>query len=86
MTLSVVGAGLGRTGTLSLKLALEHLGFGPCYHTRELLASGCGGTTTRTRSRRVDSGDPASWMVAPGCKPARQSPVNAVDIGLRFGG
>ena len=37
MTLSVIGAGLGRTGTLSLKLALERLGFGPCYHTRELL-------------------------------------------------
>ncbi len=37
MTLSVIGAGLGRTGTLSLKVALERLGFGPCYHTRELL-------------------------------------------------
>ena len=37
MTLSVIGAGLGRTGCLSLKLALERLGFGPCYHTRELL-------------------------------------------------
>ena len=30
-------AAAGRTGTLSLKLALERLGFGPCYHTRELL-------------------------------------------------
>ena len=38
MTLSVIGAGLGRTGTRSLKLALEHLGFGPCYHMREVLA------------------------------------------------
>jgi hypothetical protein len=38
MTLSVIGAGLGRTGTMSLKLALEHLGFGPCYHMREVLA------------------------------------------------
>ena len=37
MTLSVIGAGLGRTGTLLLKLDLERLGFGPCYHTRELL-------------------------------------------------
>jgi hypothetical protein len=32
MTLSVIGAGYGRTGTMSLKLALEQLGFGPCYH------------------------------------------------------
>jgi hypothetical protein len=31
----VIGAGFGRTGTLSLKLALEELGFGPCYHMVE---------------------------------------------------
>ena len=28
----IIGAGVGRTGTLSLKLALDKLGFGPCYH------------------------------------------------------
>lgn len=38
MALQVIGAGLGRTGTLSLKLALEHLGFGPCYHMTEVMA------------------------------------------------
>jgi hypothetical protein len=32
MTLQVIGAGFGRTGTNSLKLALEELGFGPCHH------------------------------------------------------
>ncbi len=32
MSLRVVGAGLGRTGTLSLKLALERLLGAPCYH------------------------------------------------------
>lgn len=37
MSLSVVGSGLGRTGTMSLKLALEQLGFGPCYHMLEVL-------------------------------------------------
>ena len=37
MALRVIGAGLGRTGTLSLKLALEQLGFGPCYHMTEVL-------------------------------------------------
>jgi len=36
MTLKVIGAGFGRTGTLSLKLALEQLGFGPCYHLYEI--------------------------------------------------
>jgi len=32
----VVGAGFGRTGTKSLKLALERLGFGPCHHMQEV--------------------------------------------------
>jgi hypothetical protein len=31
-TLKVIGAGLGRTGTLSLHAALERLGFAPCDH------------------------------------------------------
>jgi hypothetical protein len=33
----VIGAGFGRTGTMSLKAALEELGFGPCYHMLDLL-------------------------------------------------
>ena len=37
MSLAVIGAGLPRTGTSSQKAALEQLGFGPCYHMRELL-------------------------------------------------
>ena len=36
MGLKIVGAGLGRTGTNSLKLALEQLLGGPCYHMFEL--------------------------------------------------
>ena len=36
MPLKVIGAGFGRTGTMSLKLALEQLGFGPCYHMMEV--------------------------------------------------
>ena len=39
MTLRVIGAGLGRTGTMSLKIALEHLGLGPCYHMTEVFAA-----------------------------------------------
>jgi Sulfotransferase domain len=38
MTLEVIGAGFGRTGTMSLKVALEELGFGPCYHMSEVFA------------------------------------------------
>lgn len=36
MSLEVIGVGFGRTGTHSLKLALEHLGY-PCYHMEELI-------------------------------------------------
>jgi Sulfotransferase domain len=38
VTLRIVGAGFGRTGTMSLKLALEELGVGACYHMTELAA------------------------------------------------
>ena len=38
MPLKVIGAGLGRTGTLSLKVALEELGFSKCYHMTEVFA------------------------------------------------
>lgn len=36
MKLEIIGAGWGRTGTQSLKLALERLGLGPCYHMLEV--------------------------------------------------
>jgi hypothetical protein len=36
MAIEVIGAGFGRTGTMSLKAALEELGFDPCYHMIEL--------------------------------------------------
>lgn len=36
--MKVIGAGFGRTGTSSLKAALETLGFGPCYHMTEVFA------------------------------------------------
>lgn len=54
MSLRVIGAGLGRTGTSSLKLALELLLGGRCYHMMEVFprpadipiwhAAACGGT------------------------------------------
>ena len=36
MSLKVIGAGFGRTGTRSLKEALEILGFAPCHHMMEV--------------------------------------------------
>ena len=38
MPLEVIGAGSPRTGTASLKVALEQLGFGPCHHMGECFA------------------------------------------------
>ena len=35
--MKVIGAGFGRTGTLSLKIALEVLGFGKCYHMKSVI-------------------------------------------------
>jgi Sulfotransferase domain len=53
----VIGAGFGRTGTWSLKVALEELGFGPCYHMTEVF----------THPEHADfwgsawRGEPADW-------------------------
>jgi hypothetical protein len=56
MTLHVVGAGLGRTGTMSLKAALERLLGGPCYHMIEVFPRPAhfGMWTAAARGQRVD--------------------------------
>ncbi len=36
-TMRVIGTGVGRTGTYSLKLAINKLGLGPCHHMEEVL-------------------------------------------------
>lgn len=37
MSLKIIGSGFGRTGTMSTKIALEQLGFGPCHHMTEVM-------------------------------------------------
>lgn len=37
MSVQIIGAGVGRTGTYSLKLAINQLGLGPCHHMDEVL-------------------------------------------------
>jgi hypothetical protein len=37
MALNVIGAGVGRTGTYSLKLAINRIGLGSCHHMEEVL-------------------------------------------------
>ena len=57
MPIQVIGAGLGRTGTLSLKAALEELGFRKCYHMVEVFAHG---DHARTWDAAV-GGEPVDW-------------------------
>lgn len=39
MTLQIIGAGFGRTGTDSMRAALNMLGFGPCHHMVEVMGN-----------------------------------------------
>jgi hypothetical protein len=32
--MKIIGAGFGRSGTMSIKAALEQIGYGPCYHMK----------------------------------------------------
>ncbi len=57
--LDVIGAGFGRTGTASLKVALEHLGFGPCHHMFEVVAR----PELLPRWERVVAGETIDWDV-----------------------
>lgn len=59
MPLGVIGAGFGRTGTLSLKLALEQLGLGPCYHMTEVLQN----PRSVEHWARAAEGGPMDWDV-----------------------
>ncbi|HME03643.1 MAG TPA: sulfotransferase [Solirubrobacteraceae bacterium] len=60
MSLKVVGAGLGRTGTASLQLALERLTGGRCYHMFELMKR----TEAVPVWHRAVRGEPVDWMAA----------------------
>lgn len=55
--MKIIGAGLPRTGTSSLKAALDRLGFGPTYHMFELLRH----PEHVERWRPVVNREPADW-------------------------
>jgi hypothetical protein len=55
--MKLIGAGLPRTGTLSQKVALEVLGYGPCYHMVNVL----GDLSEAPKWRRALDGDP-DWQ------------------------
>jgi hypothetical protein len=53
--LLIIGAGFGRTGTTSLKRALERLGHGPCYHMQTAMTRpGHSRFWLRARARGAD--------------------------------
>ena len=57
MSIEVIGAGWGRTGTLSLKVALEQLGFDKCYHMKELIER----PETVTFWEKLEQGKEIDW-------------------------
>ncbi|RVA74724.1 sulfotransferase family protein, partial [Mesorhizobium sp. M7A.F.Ca.CA.001.08.2.1] len=59
MAFSVIGAGFGRTGTHTLNLALEMLGFGPCHHMEDVNSNPEHRDLIRAAGRR----EPANWDV-----------------------
>ena len=61
MSLKVIGVGFGRTGTLSLKQALEYLGFAPCEHMSNLAADLDRIPLWLEAARRKEAGEPIDW-------------------------
>ena len=57
MTLKVIGSGFGRTGTMSTKLALEHLGLGPCHHMVEVMEN----PAQPAHWAAIAAGSPVDW-------------------------
>jgi hypothetical protein len=60
-TLQIIGAGLGRTGTLSLHAALERLGFTPCDHMTNNFAHPERFALWLEAARRKRLGEPIDW-------------------------
>lgn len=58
MALKVIGAGLGRTGTFTLKTALEMLGCGPCHHMVEVMGNAAAQVPLWNRAA---DGEPVDW-------------------------
>ena len=66
MGLKIIGSGFGRTGTMSTKLALEQLGFGPCHNMVEVMGNPQPDPVGNERDCRLVS-----------CVEARQTPTTA---------
>ena len=63
MSIKVIGAGFGRTGTTSLKVALEQLGFSKCYHMFEVIHSPEDAALWQSALEHKTTGEPTDWSV-----------------------
>jgi len=55
MTLAIMASGFGRTGTMSMKMALGNsFGFGPCHHMMKLIGKSRAPRAWGQRSRRAN--------------------------------
>ena len=57
MALEVIGAGFGRTGTASMKAALEQLGYNKCHHMFEVMPS----AEQLEAWHRISQGETPDW-------------------------
>lgn len=57
MALQVIGAGFGRTGTLSMKAALEQLGYDKCHHMMEVMPN----AKQLDMWHRISQGEELDW-------------------------
>lgn len=57
MALQVIGSGFGRTGTMTMKLALSELGFAPCYHMVEVMQN----PGHLAHWKAIFAGEPVDW-------------------------
>ncbi len=64
MSVEVIGAGFGRTGTTSLKVALERLGFNKCYHMFEVIETPSDATFWQTAAQNQAEGEPTDFTTA----------------------
>jgi hypothetical protein len=58
--MKLIGAGFGRTGTMSLKQALEQIGYGPCFHMIDLIKD----PTPLPYWQAAARGEPVDWKAA----------------------
>jgi hypothetical protein len=58
--MKLIGAGFGRTGTMSLKAAIERIGYGPCFHMIDLI----GDPKPLPHWQDAAAGRPVDWEAA----------------------